>query len=92
MTKILLHEALKPADERYQHFWDDILSLLDKCEICKQYTNFTCAQRRVCVREEGFVCLVPAFSKILDTVAVIHGIMYGEALVGNEDPEVIEVT
>jgi hypothetical protein len=37
-------------------------------------------------------CLVPAFSKIRDTVAVIHGIMYGETLVGNEDPEVIGVT
>jgi hypothetical protein len=61
MTKILLHEALKPADECYQHCWDDILSLLDKCEKCKQYTIFTCAQRRVCVSEEGFVLFGPCF-------------------------------
>jgi hypothetical protein len=32
MTSTLLHEALKPADERYQHCWDDTLAVLNKCE------------------------------------------------------------
>jgi hypothetical protein len=120
LTKILLHEALKPVEERYHDCQDDILALLERCEQYKQYTSFTCAQRRVCVTEKGYVCLVPAFSKIGDTVAVVlgaqaplvvrrvegtaqerkyrlvgecyvHGIMYGEALVGIEGPEVIEV-
>lgn len=49
------------------------LALLDRCDQYKQYTNFTCAKRRVCVTEKGYVCLVPAFSKIGDGVAVVLG-------------------
>jgi hypothetical protein len=71
--KILLHEAPKLADERYQDCRDDTLALLDRCDQYKQYTNFTCAKRRVCVTEKGYVCLVPAFSKIGDGVAVVLG-------------------
>jgi len=51
--------------------WEELLGLYEACQQYRQYVACTCAQRRVCVTEKGYVGLVPAFSRIGDRVAVV---------------------